>query len=51
MTEQKREIKEAIVGKQLTFPDGSRIVLLGNRIVFMDTESNVTPLKIEKIKR
>ena len=48
----KTQIKEAMVGKQLTFPDESRIVLLGNRIVWMDaTNSNIIPLKIERVKR
>lgn len=40
-----------MVGKQLTFPDGSRVVLLGNRIVFMDIEGNFVSLKIERVKK
>jgi hypothetical protein len=48
----KTQIKEAMVGKQLTFPDESRIVLLGNRIVWMDEfNSHITPLKIERVKK
>lgn len=43
------QIKEAMVGKQLTFPDGSRIVLLGDRLCF-EHDKCFYPLKIERVK-
>jgi hypothetical protein len=46
------QLKEALVGKQLTFPDGSRVVLLGDRIVWMDAAScHIAKLKIERVKK
>lgn len=45
------ELQKALMGKQLTFPDGSRIVLLGRRIVYMNPDFKFIPLKIERVKR
>lgn len=37
----------ALVGKQLTFPDGTRVVIMGNAVYHINKEGKFVRLKIE----